>query len=170
MCSSSQAQTFLEKHCALPCCRKKKATLKTQQNSTSFPPIPSNFFLETFYISPKLRKKIQGAPPKITPHFLDFSKKSATQKTSFFRVGRNFGHRFLKKGPKSSILGGPQPRNFFFDKLSIKKLPRKKNFGRDPPRRHFRAHSRKSVFQILLKNKACFSFCGQTTAEIKEEF
>ena len=41
----------------LPWCRKKRARLKTQENSTSLPPIPSNFFLETFYISTKLRKQ-----------------------------------------------------------------------------------------------------------------
>ena len=65
------------------------------------------------YIRQFLRKKFRGAPPKITPHFLDFSKKSATQKTRFFRGGRNFGHRFLKKGPKTSIFGVPDRENVF---------------------------------------------------------
>ena len=41
----------------LPCSEKKKRLLKTPHKSTSLPPIPSNFFLETFYISTKLRKK-----------------------------------------------------------------------------------------------------------------
>ena len=36
---------------------RKKRVLKTPHKSTSLPPIPKIFFLETFYISPKLRKK-----------------------------------------------------------------------------------------------------------------
>ena len=89
--------------------------------STSWRPITLVFTHKPRYICPILWKKFWGAPPKITPHFLDFSKKSATQKTRFFPAGRNFGHPFLKKGPKSSIFGVPDLENFFwqtFDKAT----------------------------------------------------
>ena len=117
--------------------------------STSLSPITLIFSHKPRYIRQFLRKNFWGAPLKITPHFLGFSKKSATQKTPFFRVGRNFGHRFLKKGPKSSIFGVPDHK-IFFDKLSIKKLRHTKNFFRDPPHRHFMTYFRKSVFQIFI--------------------
>ena len=137
--------------------------------STSLSPISFLFTAELRYINKFFWKKFQGAPPKITPHFLDFSKKSATQKTRFFPPDRNFGHRFLKKGSKSSIFGVADLENVF-GKLSIKKLRHAKNFDRDPPHPHFRAFFRKNVFQIFLENESDFSLCGQITAEIKETF
>ena len=94
-------------------------------------------------------KKNLGAPSKITPFFLDFSKKSATQKTRFFPVGRNFGHRFLKKGPKSSIFGVPDLENFFRQTFD-KKTPTHQKFGRDPTPRHFNPFFRKSAVEIFI--------------------
>ncbi len=88
-------------------------------------PITLVFTHRPRYIHKFLYKIFWGAPSKITPHFLDFSKKSATQKTRFFPVGRNFGHLFLKKAQKSSILGSPIAK-IFVDKLSIK--------NSDPPK------------------------------------
>ena len=98
------------------------------RNFTNTEPITVIFLLETRYISTNLQKKFWGAPPKITPHFLDFSKKSATQKTRFFPVGRNFGHRFLKKAPKSSIFGVPDLENFFL-KIWFKKTCSQQKLG-----------------------------------------
>ena len=117
--------------------------------STSLSPTTLVFSHKPRYIRQFSWKTIWGAPPKITPHFLDFSKKTRPQKTRFFQDGRNFGHRFLKKGPKSSIFGASTAK-IIFDKLSIKKLRHLKNFGRDPPHRHFMAYFRKSVFQIFI--------------------
>ena len=108
---------------------RKKRLLKTPHKSTSLPPIPKIFFLETFYISTKLRKKFQGAPPKITPHFLDFSKKSRSQKTRFCPLGRNFDHRFRKR-PKIVDFWGPRPRKFFSTNFRCKNPHTPKNlFG-----------------------------------------
>ena len=118
-------------------------------NFASSRPITLVFTHEPRYISPKLRKKFWGAPPKINLHFLDFSKKSATQKTRFFPVGRNFGYRFSKKAPKTSIFGVPDPENFFH-KISIKKLRLTKNFDRGPPHRDFMPFLRKTIFEILI--------------------
>ena len=42
-----------------------------------------------------------------------YDKLTATQKSRFFPVARNLGHRFLKKGPKSAIFGVPDHENFF---------------------------------------------------------
>ena len=117
--------------------------------STSLSPISILFTAELRYINKFFWKKFQGAPPKITPHFLDFSKKSATQKTRFFPPDRNFGLRFLKKGPKSSIFGVPDLENFFWQTFD-KKTRQKNFFGRGPPHRHFRAYFRKSVFEIFV--------------------
>ena len=65
---------------------------------------------------------------------------------------------FWKKAQNRRFLGSPTSK-IFFDKLSIKKLRHTKNFGRDPPHRHFRAYCRKSVFQILfLKMKQILGF------------
>ena len=115
----------------------------------SSPPIPLIFKLETRYITHFLQKQFGAHPPKIAPHFLDLKKKSATQKTRFFRTGRNFGYRFLKKAPKTSIFGVPDPENFFprnFDK----KLRLTRNFDRGPPHRYFMSFLRKTIFEILI--------------------
>jgi len=90
-----------------------KYTKVKPYNFASLPPITLVFTHEVRYIHKFLQKKFWGAPPKITPHFLDFSKKSATQKTHFFPTGRNFGDRFLKKALKTSIFGPPDHENFF---------------------------------------------------------
>ena len=53
------------------------------------------------------------APEKTTPLFLlFFSKKSTSQKTPFFRVGRNFEDIKSKKGPKITDQS-PRPQNEF---------------------------------------------------------
>ena len=72
-----------------------------------------------------------GRTPKNNPHFLDFSKKSATQKTRFFPADRNFGHQFLKKGPKTSIFGVPDRENFFWQTFD-KKTPTHQKFWSGP--------------------------------------
>ena len=99
--------------------------------SASLSPITLVFTHKQRYICPILWKIFWGAPPKITPHFLDFSKKSATQKTRFFPADRNFGHRFLKKGPKSSIFGVPDRENVFWQTFD-KKTPILQNFRSGP--------------------------------------
>ena len=105
--------------CTVPCSvkintlKQSRVTSRTRSQSLSF------FYWRRATLVQIYKNKFWGAPPKITPHFLDFLKKSATQKTRFFPVGRNFGHRFLKKTPNSSIFGVPDPENFFpqnFDK------------------------------------------------------
>ena len=76
---------------------------------------------EPRYINKFLWKKKLGRTPQNKPLVSGFLGKSATRKTRFFPVGRNFGHRFLKKAPNSSIFGVPDPENFFpqnFDKKS----------------------------------------------------
>ena len=139
-------------------------------NFASSRPITLVFTHEPRYIHTFLYKKKLGRTPKINPHFLDFSKKSATRKTRFFRVGRNFGHRFLKKSPKSSIFWVPDLENFF-DKLSIKKLGQTKNFGRDPPHRRFRAYFRKTIFEIFIffhifSREITTKFCSYSTKNL----
>ena len=62
------------------------------------------------------KKIIQGGPPKRTHYFLNliFSKtKKWGFKKRFFPVGRNFGHRLLKKGTESSNLGVPDLEKIF---------------------------------------------------------
>ena len=108
-----------------------KSTKVNAYNFASLPPITLVFRHRPRYIRQFLWKTIQGAPPEITPHFLDFSKKSATQKTHFFRTGRNFGDRFLKKGPKSSIFGVPRRENFFWQTFD-KKTPTHQKFWSGP--------------------------------------
>ena len=117
-------------------------------NSASSPPIPLIFKLETRYITQFLQQNIWGAPPKITLHFLDFSKKSTTQKTRFFRVGRNFGYRFLKKAPKTSIFGVPDPENFFPQNFDKKTSTHQK----------FRSGAPSSVFYALFTKKHFWDF------------
>ena len=117
-------------------------------NSVSSPPIPLIFKLETRYITQFLQKKYWGAPPNIAPHFLEFLKKSATQKTSFFRTGRNFGYRFLKKAPKTSILGVPDPENFFPQNFDKKTSTLQK----------FRSGTTSSVFYALFTKKHFWDF------------
>ena len=132
----------------------KKCSQVRPRNFTNSQPISLIFQLETRYISHFLWKKIWGAPPKITPHFLDFSKRTRSQKTRFFPVGRNFEDRFLKKGPKSSIFGVPELENFF-DKLSIKKLRHTKNFVRGLRIDILNHIFKKVIFRFFLSDFCC---------------
>ena len=109
----------------------KKHTHRMLYNFASSRPITLVFTHRTRYISPNFRKKKLGRTPKINLHFLDFSKKSATRKTRFFPVGRNFGHRFLKNGPKSLIFGVPELENFFRQTFD-KKTPTQNKFRSGP--------------------------------------
>ena len=56
---------------------------------------------------------------------------------------------FWKKAQNRRFLGSPTSK-IFFDKLSIKKLGHTKNFGRDPPHRHFRAYFWKNAVEIFI--------------------
>ena len=115
----------------LPCWEKIN-TLKQSRVTSRIRGRSSSFFYWRRATLVQIYKKIfWGAPPKITPHFLDFSKKSATQKTRFFPADRNFGHRFLKKGPKTSIFEVPDLKNFFRQTFD-KKTPTHQKFRLGP--------------------------------------
>ena len=85
-------------------------------NFASSRPITLVFTHEPRYINNFFEKKTWANPPKINSHFLDFLKKSATRKTRFFPVGRNFDHRLLKR-PKIVDFGGPRLRKLFLANL-----------------------------------------------------
>jgi len=55
-------------------------------------------------------EKKWGQRAKMSFDFLDFSKKTTSQKTRFFQVGRNFGWMFENK-PKIIDFLGPRPRH-----------------------------------------------------------
>ena len=95
-----------------------------------------------------MKKKI-GRTPQNKPPFPRFFEKIGNTKNTFFPSWQKFRTSIFEKRPKIVDFWGPRPRKFFFDKLSLKKLRHTKNFGRDPPHRHFRAFFRKSRFAIL---------------------
>ena len=90
-------------------------------NFASSRPITVVFTHEPRYINKFLWKKKLWRPPQKKPHFLDFSKKSATRKTRFFPVGRNSDIEFWKKAQNRRFLGSLTAK-IFFDKLSIRNL------------------------------------------------
>ena len=93
-------------------------THRMLHKSVSSSPITLVFTLEPRYICTILWKKVLGRTPQNNPHFLDFSKKSATQKTRFFPIGRNFGHHAIfEKSPKFVDFWGPRPQKFFSTKF-----------------------------------------------------
>ena len=96
-------------------------------------------------------KKKLGRTPQNKPPFPRFFEKIGNTKNTFFPSWQKFRTSIFEKRPKIVDFWGPRPRIFFFfDKLSIKKLGHTKNFGRDPPHRHFRAYFRKNVFEIFI--------------------
>ena len=120
--------------------------------STSWRPITLVFTHKPRYICPILWKKFWGAPPKITPHFLDFSKKPATQKTPFFPVGRNFRHRFLKKGPKLSIFEVADRENYFWKTFDIKTPTHQKFWSGPSPSTFYGIFSKKRFLDFYFSD------------------
>ena len=76
-------------------------------------------------------KKNRAPRKNNTIVFVADSKKSATQKTPFFRVGRNFENRKSKRRPKITDRRPPDPKIILGD-LSVKKYGVARNFGRGP--------------------------------------
>ena len=61
----------------------------------------------------------------------------------FFRIGRNFGHPFLKNAQNPRFLRSSfRISKFFYDYNT-------KNLSRDPPYRHFMGYLRKNVFPFI---------------------
>ena len=112
------------------------------------------FESETRYINTIVYKKNWGAPRKNTVVFVADSKKTATQKTRFFPLGRNFGFRLLKKRPQI-VDRGPPTSKLFFHEISIKTLGVARNFGRGPPHRDFMPFFRKIVLDIFFPDFYC---------------
>ena len=138
--------------------------------STSLSPITLVFSHRPRYIRQFLWKKFWGAPPKITPISSTFQKNRQLKKHVFSPLTEISDIGFWKKAQKRRFLGSPTSK-IVFDKLSIKKLRYTKNFGRDPPHRHFMAYFRKSVFEILIffhifSREITTKFCSFSTKNL----
>ena len=90
---------------------RKKRALKKPHKSTSLPPIPK-IFLETFYISTKLRKNFRAHPQKLPPI------SSIFRKNTFFPTWQKFRPSIPEKAQNRRFWGSPTSKNYF-DKLSI---------------------------------------------------